>query len=103
MGFSYDTRERAWARQDGLCAHCGKRLVKGHYRRGTWGAWHAHHRVPERMQGSSYLGNCVLLCVNPPENCHLHFGHRGNYSNRVVLHYDDLPYLRGDGGWYYIL
>ena len=102
MGFLRDTRERAWVRQDGLCAHCGKRLVKANYLRGTWGAWHAHHRVPERLGGSNYLSNCVLLCVNPP-NCHLEVGHGGNYSNRVVIHNEELPYLQGDGGWYYIL
>ncbi len=102
MGFSWDTVQRVWSRQDGLCAHCGKRLVKANYQSGTWGAWHAHHRIPERMGGSHYLGNCVLLCVNQP-NCHLYVGHDGNYSNRVVIHREDLPYLQGYDGPYYIL
>lgn len=90
--FSWDTIERAWDRQGGVCAGCGKTLVWANRDYGTRGAWHAHHRKPVVYDGSDYLSNCVLLCVNPP-NCHLYLGHGGDYANRVVLHDENLPYL----------
>jgi len=92
MAFSWDVIERAWDRQGGLCAGCGKTLVWDNKDRGTRGAWQAHHRKPISYEGSDYLSNCVLLCINTP-CCHLNIGHNGNYSNRVVLYDGDLPDL----------
>ena len=89
MAFSVEVRERAWYRQGGLCAACGKELVFENCERGYRGAWHPHHRDPE---GTDTLRNFVILCINPP-NCHLNIGHDGNWRTSVVLYDSDLTYL----------
>lgn len=90
MAFSAVVIRKAWDRQDGLCAACGKTLVFENYEKGNRGAWHAHHREPS---GGDSLGNCAILCVNPPENCHLLVGHVGNFRQSAMLYDYDLPYL----------
>ena len=92
MSFPLDVIRRAWYRQGGLCAGCGKQLVGDNQDWGSRGAWHAHHRKPRSYSGSDYLSNCVLLCINPP-NCHLYLGHGGDWGYRNVLYDDDLPFL----------
>ncbi len=77
---------RAWRRQGGRCATCGKRLNP---RKG----WHAHHRKPDYLGGTETLRNCVILCINPP-NCHYYVGHGGigwDYYN--PLNESEVPYL----------
>ncbi len=88
--------QRAWDRQKGLCAGCGKTLVRGNQDKGQWGAWHAHHRKPRDYGGSALLRNCVLLCINEPENCHLNIGHEGNYGNYAQPSDTELPSLYGE-------
>lgn len=94
MPFPEDVVDRAWERQNGLCAACGKRLEPNNRGRQNRAAWEPHHRVPERMQGTNYLQNCVILCTTL-ENCHLYVGHDGNYQESIILSFDELPYLRG--------
>lgn len=93
MAFSEDTIERAWKRQGGRCAACGKRLVWDNRERGEWGAWHPHHKLPRGYEGTDYLSNCAILCINPP-NCHLNIGHGGSWERYVPLGEDKLPYFR---------
>ena len=89
-------QRKAWERQRGLCAYCGKTLVWAHRDQGLRGAWHAHHRKPKHHEGKNSLGNCALLCINPPKkNCHLLRGHNGNTKKRVVLYDYELRYLYG--------
>ena len=92
--FRESTVEKAWERQKGLCAYCGKRLVRANHDKGSSGGWHAHHRKPVSHGGQHSLGNCALLCINPP-NCHLHRGHKGYTKKRVVLYDYELRYLYG--------
>ena len=80
MAFSEDVISRAWRKQEGRCAACDKRMVlKNRGRRGSIGAWQAHHRKPLKDGGTDYLSNCALLHMN----CHLNDGHGGNYKRRV--------------------
>lgn len=83
--FSQDVKDRAWHRQGGCCAICGRDLRRCN--------WDAHHRKAIKYGGSNNLGNCVLLCVNTPQNCHLKWGHDGDWQRNTVLHDKDLPYL----------
>jgi len=82
--FPFPVIGKAWRRQGGKCARCGTKLVVANQDKGTVGAWHAH----PRFRGLSYNldDNCVLFCINPPNNCHWIFGH-GGYDER---HYPPL-------------
>ena len=90
MAFPRAIVEQAFQRQAGLCAHCGKPLVIGNRDRQAWGGWHAHHR---RDNGGDSLRNCVLLCMDLPEHCHLNIGHGGDFGQRASLRDGHLPYL----------
>ena len=92
MPFSNLIISRAWNRQAGLCAYCGKKLTWNNYQNGDEGAWHPHHRKPESEGGSDTLDNCVVLCINEPV-CHLFIGHGGNWAIYCELNDQDLPYL----------
>lgn len=93
MPFPSSVVEYAWRRQAGLCAYCGKRLKWGSRDKGAMGAWHAHHRRPEDYGGSNTLRNCVIFCINEPENCHLNVGHDGDWDNYCPLSDRNLRYL----------
>lgn len=93
MAFPRKVIVRAWLRQARKCAYCGKRLTPSNKDKGGVGAWHPHHRKPERLRGSNTLHNCVIFCINEPENCHLNIGHEGAWGNYVPLNDHDLPYL----------
>jgi len=93
MEFSKEVQAEAWLRQDGRCAYCGKELVFESTQQGERGAWEPHHRKAIKYGGTNYLRNCVLLCINLPENCHLNIGHSGDYKESPILHDADLPYL----------
>ena len=93
MPFPNDVVRRAWVRQGGRCARCGKRLVRGNRDRGEVGAWHAHHRRPDHLGGTETLRNCVILCITPP-NCHWTIGHGGiSWNHHEPLRDSELPYL----------
>jgi len=92
MPFPETIRKRAWIRQGGRCAYCGRTLVYANRDRGSRGAWHPHHRKPEVYEGTDTLHNCVIFCINPP-NCHLNIGHGGVWGNYCPLDDSDLPYL----------
>ncbi len=83
--FSQEIIDRAWQRQRGRCAGCKRDLRRC--------SWDAHHRKGFKYGGSNMLGNCVLLCVNTPENCHLNRGHNGSWHINAVLYDNDLPHL----------
>ncbi|MFC1968067.1 HNH endonuclease [Chloroflexota bacterium] len=89
MTFSPDTIQKAWERQSGLCAACGKRISRPNRTKGTHGSWQPHHRKPRKDGGSDFLRNCVLLCFK----CHLKVGHKGDFHNRVQLTDRDLPHM----------
>ena len=93
MPFSKDMVERAWRRQGGLCAYCGKKLVLLSAKRGSRGAWNPHHRKALKWEGSDLLRNCVLLCINPPENCHLKIGHLSDFHQNSAPTDNELKYL----------
>ena len=86
MRFPATIIKRAWKRQGGRCAACGKRLRPSE-------GWHAHHRKPDSREGTETLRNCVILCTNQP-NCHYYIGHGGmGWDNRNPLSDHELPYL----------
>jgi len=92
MPFPGDVVRRAWIRQGGLCAHCGRGLAWDN-RDGTgMGAWHAHHRKPEAFANGNSIENCVILCCNHPD-CHLKVGHGGNPERRAQVSDSSLPYF----------
>jgi hypothetical protein len=93
MGFSDDTVEKAWNRQNGLCAFCGKRLVYANRGKDDCrGAWEPHHKKPIQHGGTHLLRNCAILCING-DNCHLTIGHKGHYKNHNILYDDALEHL----------
>ncbi len=67
MGFSEDTKRRAFERANGRCEICGKQLVFGNRgRNGGRGSWEAHHKRPRSEGGSDTIKNCMVLCYQ----CH---------------------------------
>ncbi len=90
MAFTKTVVEQAFRRQAGLCAHCGKTLVTDRRDRQAWGAWHTHHRTPS---GGDSLRNCVILCSELPQHCHLKVGHGGEPGSHPYLHDCELPYF----------
>lgn len=80
MAFSEDVIRRAWKRQEGRCGACDRLMVwENRNKRGSRGAWQAHHQKPVKDGGTDYLSNCVLLHMS----CHLKVGHGGDYTKRV--------------------
>lgn len=92
MSFSKVIVAKAWVRQGGRCAYCGKQLNPNNHDRGERGGWHPHHRRPRVDNGTDTLRNCVIFCINPP-NCHLYIGHGGNWQDREPLNDSELPHL----------
>ena len=93
MVFEEYVIRRAFQRQGGRCAVCGKKL--SWHNRGKddrWGAWKTHPKKPSAYGGNSYLSNCVLLCINR-QNCHLYVGHSGVIGKSFMLSDRDLSYL----------
>jgi hypothetical protein len=82
----------AWERQGGQCAKCGDKLTKGNQNQGEVGVWHAHPRF--LGLGYKFEDNCVLLCTDPPKNCHWNIGH-ASFHQRFYgpLEDCDLPYF----------
>jgi hypothetical protein len=93
MPFPAGIIARAWNRQGGRCAYCGRVLTRANRDKGEYGAWHPHHRKPQVEGGTDVLRNCVILCVNPP-NCHFSIGHGGvGWMHYEPLSDSELPYL----------
>lgn len=69
MAFNENIKWFTYERQEGRCALCGKEIAWDNRTKGQKGAWQAHHinkdNIDDRPQ------NCVLLCINEPDNCHL--------------------------------
>ena len=97
MPFPGDVVRRAWIRQGGLCAHCGKGLSWGDRDKVGMGAWHAHHRKPESFIDGNSIANCIILCTNHP-NCHLKVGHSGSPDKRAQISDTLLPYMHTGHG-----
>ncbi len=89
--FDEETKYAAFLRQGKRCAGCGKELAWENYEKGDWGAWHAHHMDGDR--GNDTLSNCVCLCVNEPEYCHLRIGHVGDFTGNSVASRSSYRYL----------
>ncbi len=83
---------KAFDRQDGLCALCGKELVRENYESGAKGAWAAHHinNDPE----DNRLSKCACLCINKPDNCHL-YAHHDDFTCNTVIPKSEYLYLNG--------
>jgi hypothetical protein len=84
----------AWERQRGKCAKCGSQLIEENQDKGNMGSWHPHPRIVSI--GYDLSDNCILLCTDPPNNCHWSLGHE-KYDLR---HYKpieewEIPYLYG--------
>lgn len=96
--FSVDNsiEARAFDRQGGLCGACGKKLCFEAFQTGDWGAWNAHHVDGDPLNNS--ISNCVCLCINPPEECHLLVGHVGDFNGPSVATRTSYPFLMGAEG-----
>lgn len=96
MAFSGGTISDAWDRQEGQCAYCCKTLVWDNCDYGLRGAWHAHHRRLLSYSGTDSLRNCVILCINEPEDCHFNVGHGGvSWDHYAARSDDDFSCLSG--------
>jgi hypothetical protein len=93
MAFPKYIVEQAFDRQNGVCGLCGKEIVFNNYELSDRGAWHAHH--VNGNSKSNYLGNCVCLCINYPQNCHL-TAHCNNFNGNSVLAKSQFPYWYSD-------
>jgi hypothetical protein len=93
MVFPDSVIDEAWIRQSGKCAKCCKDLTRMNRDYGAVGAWHAHHRTPVHLGGADTLQNCVIFCINEPENCHFNVGHSGNWNHFAPLKDSELPCL----------
>lgn len=84
--FPADVVRKAWVRQGGRCAYCGKRL-------NSRSGWDTHHRKPDYLDGTETLRNCVIFCNHSP-NCHFNVGHGGvSWMHYEPLNDAELPYL----------
>jgi len=81
--FTQDVKDKAYARQNLACAHCGAKL-QAH-------AGHAHFKKPVELGGDTALHNCVILC----QKCHLQYGHVSKWARFVIT--QDYPYFTADG------
>ena len=84
LSFDPQIKTRAFRRQAGMCALCGKDLSP----RGK--SWVAHHANGDRSD--IRIGNCVLLCERP---CHLN-AHLGNWDGEYVLDHSEYPYRNAE-------
>ncbi len=82
----------AFDRQRGRCGLCGKFLAQDNFEPSAWGAWTAHHVNGDPTDNR--LGNCVCLCVNKPESCHLK-AHHGDFAGEYLLPKSEFPYWNG--------
>ena len=88
--FSYSTKNTAWFRQNGLCAHCGESLIDV--------VEHAHHVIPNQigMPGNPQhrflrtTDNCVILC----EGCHSS-AHDDDWGHGAMALAEFYPYSHG--------
>lgn len=83
----------AFERQNGLCGACGKALKWECFERGDRGAWTAHHI--DANPNNNTLSNCVCLCVNEPEDCHLNYAHHGDYNGSYLAPKRAFEYFHG--------
>ncbi len=92
--FSEESIKKAFQRQNGRCALCGKRLVLSHRTEGQVGAWAPCCLKQKNTNSPQSVRNYVLLCINRPD-CHGKIAHNGNAGQPdhvIAIH---LPYLNG--------
>jgi len=97
MNFTDEVIKAVWKRQNGKCAKCGIVLIPENRDRGEVGAWHAYPLVENIFEGEHNTDNCVILCINPPNNCH--YRTRYNWKDAVEDQIStrlELPYFFGD-------
>ncbi len=78
--FTKDEKKAAFTKAEGKCECCGKSLVYEQNGRSTGPlAWEAHH--DETTTGTPVP---IILCTEPPEECHLRCAHAGEYVNEGI-------------------
>jgi hypothetical protein len=70
-------------KQGARCALCGKRLERTARDKAVRGSWHAHHL--DKDKSNNTLDNCAVVCITPPENCHLKKAHGGDYEAGALM------------------
>lgn len=64
MGFDIKKRNSIFARTDGLCHICRKKLVFKNYGQvGKRGAWEVEHSVPKAAGGTDHGNNLYASCI----------------------------------------
>jgi len=91
--FGGPAKYKAWDRQKSKCAGCGLELrmfiMEGR-------TLLVHPIIPFKEGGDKTASNCVILCMIPPNNCHLKIGHGGREDSEPCrISMSDLPYLNG--------
>lgn len=86
--FDAATTAKAFARQGGRCARCGKHLLSDERPRGQ--EWDAHHGNGDNSD--TRLGQCILVCV---PRCHLE-AHDRRTNGPAVLSHDSFRF-RNEG------
>lgn len=90
--FPVEIARKAFVRQKERCGMCGKRIYWKNFDRGSRGAWHPHHVNGDNT--NHRFSNCVCLCVNEPEYCHLE-AHCGDFGCDTVLSKSFFDYWNG--------
>jgi len=91
MTMTIDRLERDFARTDGHCHLCGRRLAFQNY--GTYGArgaWHREHSVPRARGGTEHGNNVRPACIV----CNLEKGTRSTRCIRTRYNRTAAPYSR---------
>ena len=81
--FAKDVKDKAFVRQNRLCAHCGDHIEID--------SCFPHFRKPSELGGDVSLHNCIMLCPK----CHLQYGHISRWGKFVIT--QDYPYYSSDG------
>lgn len=94
VGFPGPAEDRAKSRQDGDCAACGAHWRTAILGRGS--VWFVHPLVPFEEGGGKTADNCVILCGEAFNNCHLKIGHGGDANSKPRrINKEEVRYFRG--------
>lgn len=94
-GFPFGAVEKAWHRQKRGCARCGQYFSHIHWGKNT--DWFVHPIVPSEEKTDKTASNCVILCGEPFNNCHLKIGHGGEKDSKPRrISIDELPNFMGE-------
>ena len=76
MAFSEETKQKIFDNANGHCQDCGKVLSYDNHEEGQWGAWEAHHIIPESEGGPDTVSNGKALCLD----CHKNTSSYGSHG-----------------------